>query len=185
MFHRPVNIYVAVLALVTICLGAITESNWPLYLQLAVFCIYTVLFSLSKTFLHDRTIETTVNHIGLASQYISYFLPFYGVFVAMLLAIDEKEKMVALSIIADANLNPALVMLPFVVASVSLLFFPIQLSHPTTSPDKTSNGMTPSSALRGIFLQRALSTQVSIYTFCYCVVRIARVVFMKYGGVHS
>ena len=164
MFEKPYNLLLYLLILLLLCGGVWFQTNITVILAIVLFIAWDVGYFLIVTSLKGRTIELALQQIQNIREHISYFLAFYGVLFAILFTQSIEQQTQFLKVCNEINLGIFIVVLPFVLAIIPILFVPIQLAR--------SSSEEPSDALKALVVISALFQKVSIFLFVHIVLRI-------------
>lgn len=164
MFERPWNILAYLLSLALLILGAALRTNVTAYGAVGFFLVWDVAYLFSEASMRGRTIDAALQQTQNIREHISYFLAFYGVLFAILFTQPSERQTQFLQICQSAGIPISLLALPFILALIPLLFFPIQLGQ--TDPKK------PSDSLKALVSLSAFFQKVSIFLFAHVILRI-------------
>lgn len=164
MFTKP-YILVAYLVCAITFLGAFfTNSHIFLYIATVVYIVWDLVFVCSSSSFEEREPQTILDQINTAKTLISYFIPFYGVLLGILLTAEEDKRLMFVKLMHLAGVNQFLLIAPFLISSLSLLLIPIY------KKDRDRNVASP--ALRIVFFITFLSQKLTILIFAYCIIRL-------------
>ena len=129
MFEKPYNLLLYLLILLLLCGGVWFETNLTVILAITLFIVWDIGYFLTVTSIHGRTIESALQQIQNIREHISYFLAFYGVLFAILFTQSIEKQTQFLKVCNEISLGLFIVVLPFVLAIIPILFVPIQLAR--------------------------------------------------------
>ena len=164
MFEKPYNLGLYLLVLLLLWAGVWFQTNFTVVAALALFIAWDVGYFLIVTSNKGRTIELALQQIQNIREHISYFLAFYGVLFAILFTQPAEKQTRFLNVCSQIHLGLFVVVLPFVLAIIPVLFVPIQLSR--------SSSDEPSDALKALVAVSALFQKMSIFLFVHIILRI-------------
>ena len=164
MFEKPYNLLLYLVILLLLCGGVWLETNITVIFAVLLFVAWDVGYFLSTTSIKGRTIELALQQIQNIREHISYFLGFYGVLFAILFTQSIEKQTQFLNVCNEIQLGLFLVVLPFVLAIVPILFVPIQLARGSSEE--------PSDALKALVVVSALFQKISIFLFVHIILRI-------------
>lgn len=164
MFEKPYNLFLYLLILLLLCGGVWFETNLTVILAIMLFVAWDIGYFLSVSSIKGRTVELALQQIQNIREHISYFLAFYGVLFAILFTQSAEKQAQFLKVCNEIHLGLFIVVLPFVLAIIPILFVPIQLAH--------NNSEEPSDALKALVVTSALFQKISIFLFVHIVLRI-------------
>lgn len=164
MFDRPWNIAAYVLSLILLILGSALQTNITALIAVSFFFVWDVAYLFSEASMRGRSIDAALQQTQNIREHISYFLAFYGVLFAILFTQPSERQAQFLQICHLAGIPISLLALPFILALIPLLFFPIQLGR--TDPKK------PSDSLKALVSLSAFFQKVSIFLFAHVILRI-------------
>ena len=167
MFEKPYNLALYGVSLVLLVLGIFLETNLTAIIAVAAFVTWDIGYLLSRVSMRGRTIDLALQQTQNIREHTSYFLAFYGVFFAILFTQSSDKQSQFLKICAEAGIPLTVLVLPFLLVSIPILFFPIQLAKGDT--DK------PSSALKALVSISALFQKIAIFLFMHAILRIIKV----------
>lgn len=171
MFEKPYNLVVYALSLVLLVAGLLLETNVTAYIAVAIFLAWDIAYLKSKASMLGRTIDQALQQTQNIREHISYFLAFYGVLFAILFTQTTERQSQFLEVCNQAGIPVSFLVLPFLLASIPILFFPIQLAK--------GHGSEPSSSLKALVSLSALFQKVSIYLFVHIILRLLDTVSQK------
>ena len=165
LFARSANGFVYLAAIVALAAGVAWKTTWPVVSVCLLFFVWDTAYLSSKQHFSGRTIQTIFTDIDAARTQISFFLPFYGVLFGILFTLEPVKQRSFAALLADANVSAALLAVPFVLASVGMLFVPIQAS--------VAHGEErPTRAMSVLFWISSISQKVSILLFLHVALSI-------------
>ena len=164
MFEKPYNLLLYLVILLLLCGGVWFETNLTVILAIVLFIAWDFGYFLTVTSIKGRTIELALQQIQNIREHISYFLAFYGVLFAILFTQSMEKQTQFLKVCNEINLGLFIVVLPFILAIIPILFVPIQLAR--------SSSEEPSDALKALVVISALFQKISIFLFVHIVLRI-------------
>ena len=164
MFEKPWNLAAYVLSFLLLVLGAILQTNLTAIAAVALFLAWDVSYLLSKASMQGRTIEGALQQTQNIREHISYFLAFYGVLFAVLFTQPAERQSHFLEVCRQSGIPIPLLVVPFILALIPILFFPIQLAK--------RNSDRASGSLKALVSLSAFFQKVSIFLFAHTVLRI-------------
>jgi len=164
LFEKPYNLLLYLVILLLLCGGVWFETNLTVILAIVLFIAWDFGYFLTVTSIKGRTIELALQQIQNIREHISYFLAFYGVLFAILFTQSMEKQTQFLKVCNEINLGLFIVVLPFILAIIPILFVPIQLAR--------SSSEEPSDALKALVVISALFQKISIFLFVHIVLRI-------------
>lgn len=164
IYKSPFNIGIYLLSTLLLFFGYIFSSDVYAAIAIAIFFIWDYGYLKSKTGFNNRNFNELSKQIVNVRKYLSYFLPFYSVLFGILLAINSENRVRFFSLCYTAGIPTWLLVIPFIIASVSILFVPIQLSE--------EDGQLPTQSLKALFIFSVFSQQISTYLFVHILLRI-------------
>jgi hypothetical protein len=164
MFEKPWNLAAYCLTLLLLILGAFLRTNITAIVAIMIFVGWDASYLLSKVSMRGRTIDMALQQTQNIREHISYFLAFYGVLFAILFTQSFERQSQFLEVCGNAGIPISLLVLPFVLALIPLLFFPIQLAK--------SNDNAASASLKALVSLSAFFQKVSIFLFAHIILRI-------------
>ena len=164
MFEKPYNLFLYLLILLLLYGGVLLETNFTVILAIMLFVAWDIGYFLSVSSIKGRTIELALQQIQNIREHISYFLAFYGVLFAILFTQPTDKQSQFLTVCNQIHLGLFIVVLPFVLAIIPILFVPIQLARRSSEE--------PSDALKALVVTSALFQKISIFLFVHIVLRI-------------
>lgn len=163
-----------VIAFALLVVGTITRSICPLYVAIIGFTLWDVLWVVYGA--PDRTAQETLDSTTRARTYMSYFVAVYGAGLAyFLLHLAEDQQAKVLQIISNAGVPKALILLPFALQAIAMLFFPICLGKDVIAKSKhadTLAGKTPTDANLAVLVITAWVEKVTTFSFVYVIAMI-------------
>ena len=164
MFVKPYNLLLYLIILILLFCGVWFETNITAVLAVILFIAWDAGYYFTVPSIKGRTIELSLQQVQNIREHISYFLAFYGVLFAILFTQSSDKQAQFLKVCNEIDLGLFIVVLPFVLAIVPILFVPIQLAHKNTDE--------PSGALKALVAVTALFQKVSIFLFVHIILRI-------------
>ncbi len=164
MFEKPWNLAAYGLSLILLVLGILLRTNLTVIVALLLFVVWDVAYLWSQSAMLGRTVEVALQQTQNIREHISYFLAFYGVLFAIILTQSSERQSQFLEVCAGAGVPLYLLALPFLLASILLLFFPIQLTK--------NNSDEPSVSLTALVALSAFFQKVCIFVFVHSILRI-------------
>ncbi len=164
MFEKPWNLAAYGLSLILLVLGILLRTNLTVIVALLLFVVWDVAYLWSQSAMLGRTVEVALQQTQNIREHISYFLAFYGVLFAIILTQSSERQSQFLEVCAGAGVPLYLLALPFLLASILLLFFPIQLTK--------NNSDEPTDSLTALVALSAFFQKVCIFVFVHSILRI-------------
>lgn len=160
------NVFLYILTAVNLLLGTLIGTNITVIIQLGMFLLWDYGYFRKKQSLKGRSPGTTVEHVGLLTTWVSYFVPFYGILFGLLFVTNPTKQNEFLELCKGAGIPIWLLLVPFVFASLAAIFVPIQIA--------THRGETEqiSSALKSLFCIKVFFSQTTIFVFVHCMLRL-------------
>ena len=162
------NLIMYLVPFVLLGVGVFTKTNWTILLQCFVFIAWDIGFLLGSNSFSNRSVEQVSAHINRSSAFISTFLPFYGVLLGFLFVLEPIKQKAFVSLLEHSGINIWLLLLPLILLSFGLFFFPIEISE-----SSTDGQLKPTKSLKSLFVWRALVGKISIFIFVHSIVRMA------------
>ena len=173
---RPV-IAAYVVASLLLALGFVTGAIWPLGVAIVGFALWDLLWVTSDA--PDRTAQEAIDSATRARTYMSYFVAVYGAALAFfLLRLGESQQRDLILLARNAGVPLPLILLPFVLQAISMLFLPIRLGEATLK-GATGVGLatkTSTASNLAVLVLTVWVEKVSTFCFVYVVVLIGKVV---------
>ena len=166
MFVRPYNLICYAIVFTLIVVGTLIKTNATAYLGVLIFLLWDVSYYFSKSGFEGRNVSDLSNQIFAARQYISYFLPFYGVLFGILFTLESESRQSFFTLASSAGISVWILVSPFLLSAIPIMFFPIQ-----THQDSATDG-SPTSSLKGLFVLNVFCQKVSIFIFVHVLFRI-------------
>jgi len=161
-----VGFYTVSLALML--LGPRSHRLWPLAIATALFAAWDLCWAWCKPL--DRTAKEILESSWRARTYMSYFVAVYGGGLAyFLLRMGSTEQGQVFTIIRNAGVPMWLLVIPFALPTVAMLFIPIQVGCGTGT---TLDQQNPTKAVVAMFVAVAWMEKVATFSFLYAVIMI-------------
>lgn len=161
-----VGIYIVSLALMLF--GPRLHSLWPLAAAIIVFAAWDLCWVWCDPL--DRTAKEILESAWRARTYMSYFVAVYGAGLAyFLLRMGSTEQGQVFTIIRNAGVPMWLLVIPFALPTVAMLFIPIQVGR---GEGQTLDGQAPTRAAIAMFLAVGWMEKVATFSFLYAVIMI-------------
>ena len=163
-----VLMYVATFVLLVV--GSQTGAMWPLWVAIIMFTVWDLVWVCSDA--PDRTAEETMESATRARTYMSYFVALYGAGLAyFLLRLGEDQQKQVIELFRQARVPLVLILLPFALQTVSMLFFPIRLGGEATGG---ANGVglaakAPTPANLAVLVVNAWVEKVTTFSLLYVI----------------
>ena len=122
MFEKPWNLAAYGLSLILLVLGILLRTNLTVIVALLLFVVWDVAYLWSQSAMLGRTVEVALQQTQNIREHISYFLAFYGVLFAIILTQSSERQSQFLEVCSGAGVPLYLLALPFLLASILLLF---------------------------------------------------------------
>ena len=171
MYEKPYNLLLYLLIFLLLLGGVYFETNITLIPAFLLFIVWDTGYFFIAEAIKGRTVELALQQIHNIREHISYFLAFYSVLFAILFTQSTEKQIQFVKICNEINLGLFIVVLPFVLAIIPILFVPIQLAR--------GNSDEPSDALKALVVLSALFQKISIFLFVHIVLRIFFVLSLK------
>jgi uncharacterized protein len=156
------------LSLVLMVLGPFSHSFWPLAAAILVFIVWDLGWVWCKP--RDRTAKEILESALRARTYMSYFLAVYGAGLAyFLLRMGSADQGQVFAIIHKAGVPIWLLIVPFALLTVAMLFIPIQVG---CGSGRTLDDQAPTTATLAMFLVVGWIEKVATFSFLYAVIMI-------------
>lgn len=126
MFYKPYNIFAYVISFILLSVGILFDTNFTVIVAVVMFFLWDFIYLKSSESMWGRSIDQALQQTQNIREHISYFLAFYGVLFAILFTQSTEKQTQFLEVCEKSGIPVTLLILPFLLASVSLLFFPIQ-----------------------------------------------------------
>jgi len=165
MFEQPWNLAAYGASLILLLLGPLLGTNVTVLLALALFLGWDVAYLRSTSSMRGRTTDLALQQTQNIREHISYFLAFYGVLFALLFTQLAERQAQFVEVSRSAGIPIPLLVLPFLLALIPLLFFPIQLARGGQAGEA-------SASLKALLALSALFQKVSIFLFAHIILRI-------------
>ncbi len=165
IYYLPYNVVVYATAAVALVIGACTGSLLPLFIQCFMFFLWDMSFVLGAWPLDEEPVNVAVTRSITIRTLTSYFFPLYGILFGLLFVIEHAKQTAFLNLCSRAGVPMPLLLMPFALSSVNLLFIPVAVSR------KGKDHVSP--AFRGMLFVVTLCQQCSVIVFAHCVLRIA------------
>lgn len=166
-FCRPYNIGIYATAFIAVVFGAWYGSIIILLLQCGIFLVWDVAFVIWGGILHTEDPDTAITRRGVIGTFLSYFLPFYSVLFGLLFVLEADKQKNFLDLCSRAHLPLSVLLGPFVISAVTLLFVPVAVVDPETKK--------VSSAFKSVIFIAGYAQKCAIILFAYSILRIAYV----------
>lgn len=150
-------------------LGYHYETEVTVFFAVVLFVVWDALFVLDSQSYTGRDATFTIQQVVQARSYISYFIPFYGIMFGILLSDAGKLKYFS-EILVKTSISPAFLLMPFVVAIIVMLLFPLQVS---TDPE----GKELTSSIKWLFVCNFFGQKLALFLFAHSFLRIAKQAF--------
>lgn len=148
--------------------GPLLHSLWPLWLGVALFTVWDLGWIACQPV--DRTAQEIMESSARARTYMSYFVAVYGAGLAyFLLRMGSQEQAQVFTIMRGAGVPILLLVSPFALPTVAMLFFLIQLG---TGSGTTLAQKAPTPANLTVLMVAAWIEKVATFSFVYVVTRI-------------
>lgn len=130
-------------------------SDVVLVSGLAILLIWDVLYIFHPESFTGRTIENTNESVTRARTYISWFIGLYGVVIGIVLSQGDGTSHLATAL--ERSGTPTwLVALPLLLALVSMLFVPLQLSGKSDDAQQRPNAALKLLFFLVVYLQKVI-----------------------------
>ena len=110
-----------------------------------------------------------IQQIVQTRSYLSYFLPIYGVTFGILLS-DKQRFDFFEGLIKKSHLNLFMVLLPFILSILVMLFFPVRVMKNAQTKE-----LTP--AIKTLFVFNSFIEKTVLFTFLYVVLWMVKSVY--------
>ncbi|MFZ3201378.1 MAG: nuclear transport factor 2 family protein [Candidatus Acidiferrales bacterium] len=161
-----VALYVVSFALMV--LGPYLRKLWPLAVAVIIFTAWDLCWVWCDPL--DRTAKEILESSARARTYMSYFVAVYGAGLAyFLLRMGSTEQGQVFTIIRNAGVPMWLLIIPFALPTVAMLFIPIQVG---LGKGRTLDDQTPTKAALTMFLAVGWMEKVATFSFLYAVIMI-------------
>lgn len=147
-----------------LCIGVVLRTNLTFFVVAIIFLLWDIAFLKSPNALAGRNQENILSEIRAMDTYMSYFIAIYGILFGILLALDESHQQSLFRLISSSGIPLWLLLTPFVLASVTMLFIPIQLVDESTNEISTS--------LRYLLFFEAYLEKLAIFGFVHIIMRL-------------
>ena len=166
IYYSSCNIGVYIATVILLMIGAIFETNVTLLIGIFIFIVWDIKFFSQKDTFAGRTIEIALQQIHYIREHISYLIAFYGVLFGILFTQQNERQLEFLRLVRASGVEISLLVIPLVLATITLLFVPIQVASSTDSNHK------PSDALKALLSFCSLMQNLSIFIFLHVSLRI-------------
>jgi ketosteroid isomerase-like protein len=149
--------------------GPLLHNLWPLWTGIMLFTVWDLGWIACKPV--DRTAQEIMESSARARTYMSYFVAVYGAGLAyFLLRMGSQEQAQVFTIVRGAGVPVLLLVSPFALPTVAMLFFLIQLGV----GNGTNLGQkAPTKANLVVLMVAAWIEKVATFSFVYVVTRIS------------
>lgn len=163
-FWHPYNLVVYLTALATVTIGAWSGTIILLLVQVITFFAWDVTFVISRSPMDTETAAIAMTRRTAIGTLLYYWLPVYGILIALLFVVEPDRQIAFLCLCSRAGVPMWLLMAPFVLSSISLLFVPVAVVHPETK--------LVSPAFKWMVFLVGFSQQCALVVFAHSVLRI-------------
>ena len=172
MYKGPYNSILYLLALALLIVGAHWKVDFTVYLMAALFLVWDLGFILRKESFVELRTERILSHCRDAETLMSYFIGFYAVVFAVVF-----EKTEFLNAYNQANIPSWLVGAPLVLASIPMLFIPVQLGKAgaAAAPGVAGTADEITRSVKALLLVNIYFEKLVVFTFVHDVLRILTV----------
>ena len=126
--HGAPVVLVHSLIFVLLVVGTIYRVLWPLYAAVAIFTVWDLLWILCSP--PDRNAQEILEASARARTYTSYFVAVYGAALGyFLLRMGSNEQAEVFAIVKNAGVPLWLLLAPFVLPAIAMLFFLIRVGR--------------------------------------------------------
>jgi hypothetical protein len=154
-------------------IGSATGAMWPLAAAVIMFTVWDFIWILCRD--GDRNAQEMLDSSTRARTYMSYFVAIYGTGIFFILRLSsEPDRAAALLLLDKSGVPGWLLIAPFILCAVAMLFFPIKMGEGTNTPLAQRQ---PTDANIAIVILCAWIQKVATYTFVYCAMLIAAYVW--------
>jgi hypothetical protein len=154
-----------VISLLLLVVGVRFKTNLFVGVAVLFFVAWDSWFVAAARHFTGRNAEQLLSQVITSRTYISYFIPINGALVAIAMSLDRERLHTVNAILSTAGIPFWLLMSPFVISSVALLLFPVQLEQPHSG--------APTPALKALFFSCFLFEKTIIFLFAHIALRIA------------
>ncbi len=159
--HWYYNLSIYLIVLLLLALGVFLKTNMTIFLAVFIFIVWDIGYFISTSNQHARTVELSLQGTQYIREHLSYYLAFYGVLFGILFTQSTQKQEFFFSLLESSGVPIFLLVIPFIIASVTLFFVPIALTN-----DKNE----PSSSLRLLVVITAFFQKISIYIFVHTLI---------------
>ncbi len=167
MFQQPYNLLVYSAALVVLLLGVWCGTTIPLFFQCTLFLVWDLLFAISRNPKDSEDRDTAITRSTTIGTLLSYFFPFYTILFALIFVTEKAKQTAFLELCIQANVPMWLLLTPFVLSSINLIFVPVAVTN--------AENKQVSPAFKGMLFVLTLGQQCTVLIFAHCLLRIAYV----------
>lgn len=173
-FGTPAVVLLYVIAAAVLFIGTAIADVRPLLVMLVIFFSWDLLWACKGS--QARTAQETLNSSTRARTYMSYFLTAYGAGIAFFLfRFSQDQQDVFFELVERAGLWAWLLIVPFGLFGIALLFIPIKLGEGSGDLEN----LEPSSASRWVLGFTAFVQKIGTYIFLYSIIAI----LLQTGGL--
>lgn len=166
-YSNASNVLFYFLMAVNLTIGTLLKTNIPLVVQLVLFVLWDYGYFHNRQSITGRPPLATVEHVGLVTTWLSYFVPFYGILFGILFVADTARQKEFLLLCQEAGVPVWLLLIPFMFAALTSIFIPVQLAV-----KKQENDEEVTSALKSLFCTKIFFSQITIFVFTHCILRL-------------
>ena len=181
MFKNHATGVLFLLSAAVLASALFVRNDTPLWLLLGVYLLWDVSFVASPSSWTGRSPEYANNGVTLARTYMSWYLAFFGVLLGFFFAQPAEVRMAFVGLTDTAQVSLYVLVLPFVLSSIAMLFIPIQLwsEDPPAAANAATSSITVS--LKWLFLVNVFCQKASLVVFAYASLRILATVVRQVG----
>ncbi len=144
------------------------QGNSNVLVAAAVFLVWNVGYIFDSAHLAGRTPTEVLDAAHGARDYMRWIFPTYGVLLGAVLAIGQPKQKAIFDAFQESKLPAWLFIAPLVIATVLLLFVPIQLVDASGSP---------TNALKAHLFILVYGEQMVVFIFAHVLLKLLWYVF--------